>query len=224
MNTLFGSAAAAQGITIVKRENDNNGEMQIDRFISISQKEGMFYFKDNDGNKVKFDEANLANVKILSIKNEVFNWNGKSIKSTRVTVKNLKTNKMHVVTFAHGTSKWRELARVMYDINERSSDFSFKMVQTKDFINLVVYEGNRRLQWAVELPAPRKVQVNGSMVSDYTEANTICDQIFDAAEKIFTQESLVNGMSEQLKTQSTTTQHQTMTTNIDDVLKEFNME
>lgn len=193
MSTLFANAASAQGLKIIK--NDNPTEMQVDRFVSISQKEGMFYYKDKEGNKVRFDESNLCGVKIVSLSNEVFLWNNKPIKSTKVTVKNLKTNKLHVISFSHGTSKWREFARVMFDIQERGSDFSFKLQQTKDFINLVVYEGERRLQWAVELPSPRKVLVNGSMVSDFTEANNACEQVYQEAAKVFTQESLIDDMS-----------------------------
>ena len=222
MSTLFESAASAQGIKII-RKNENPTEMQPDRFISISQKEGMFYYKDG-GNKVKFDETNLANVKIVSITNEVFMWNSKPIKSTKVTVKNLKTNKTHVISFSHGTSKWREFARVMYDIQERGSDFSFKLQQTKDFINLAVYEGERRLQWAVELPSPRKVLVNGSMVSDYTEANKVCEQVYEEAAKVFTQQSLVEEMSKEVmqsREGNEVPSKKTEGVNVDEVLEQF---
>lgn len=198
MSTLFEGAASAQGIKIIKKESgDNLSELQKDRFISISQKDGIFYYKEG-ANKVKFDESNLSGVKIVSITNDVFLWNSKPIKSTKVTVKNLKTNKLHVISFSHGTSKWREFARVMFDIQERGSDFSFKLQQTKDFINLVVYEGERRLQWAVELPSPRKVLVNGSMVSDYTEANNVCEHVYEEAAKVFTEQSLVEEMSKEV--------------------------
>lgn len=193
--TLFAAAAAQQNIKILDKQNEVS-ELQYDRFISISQREGIFYYKDKDGNKIKFDETNLANVKIVSVNNETFLWQGKSIKSTKFTLKNFKTNKTHVLTLAHGTSKWRECAKVLFDINERASDFTFKLVQTKDFINLVIYEGNRRLQWVVDLPAARKVQVNGSMVSDYTEANEICDKIYAEVEKVFTSQSLVSELTQ----------------------------
>ena len=193
--TLFAAAAAQQNIKILDKQNEVS-ELQYDRFISISQRDGIFYYKDKDGNKIKFDETNLANVKIVSVKNETFVWQGKSIKSTKFTLKNFKTNKTHVLTLAHGTSKWRECAKVLFDINERASDFTFKLVQTKDFINLVIYEGNRRLQWVVDLPAARKVQVNGSMVSDYTEANEICDKIYAEVEKVFTSQSLVSELTQ----------------------------
>lgn len=226
MSTLFESAASAQGIKII-RKNDNNSELhQVDRFISISQKEGMFYYKDKEGNKVKFDESNLSGVKIVSITNEVFMWNNKPIKSTKVTVKNLKTNKTHVVSFSHGTSKWREFARVMYDIQARGSDFSFKLQPTKDYLNLVVFEGERRLQWAVELPSPRKVLINGSMVSDYTEANKVCEQVYEEAAKVFTQKSLVDEMSKEVMKQKVveTKAEPTQTTvgvNVDEILENF---
>ena len=222
MSTLFESAASAQGIKII-RKNEIPTELQPDRFISISQKEGMFYYKDG-GNKVKFDESNLAGVKIVSITNEVFMWNSKPIKSTKVTVKNLKTNKTHVISFSHGTSKWREFARVMYDIQERGSDFSFKLQQTKEFINLVVYEGERRLQWAVELPSPRKVLVNGSMVSDYTEANKVCEQVYEEAAKVFTQQSLVEEMSKEVmqsREGNEVPSKKTEGVNVDEVLAQF---
>lgn len=224
MSTLFEGAASAQGIKII-RKNENPTEMQPDRFISISQKEGMFYYKEG-ANKVKFDESNLSGVKIVSITNEVFLWNNKPIKSTKVTVKNLKTNKTHVVSFSHGTSKWREFARVMYDIQERGSDFSFKLQQTKDYVNLVVFEGERRLQWAVELPSPRKVLVNGSMVSDYTEANNVCERVYEEAAKVFTQKSLVDEMSKEVAMQKAveTKAEPTQTTvgvNVDEVLAQF---
>lgn len=222
MSTLFESAASAQGIKII-RKNENPTEMQPDRFISISQKEGMFYYKDG-GNKVKFDESNLSSVKIVSITNEVFLWNSKPIKSTKVTVKNLKTNKTHVISFSHGTSKWREFARVMYDIQARGSDFSFKLQQTKEFINLAVFEGNRRLQWAVELPSPRKVLINGSMVSDYTEANKVCEQVYEEAAKVFTQQSLVEEMSKEVVMQSREGKEPSKKTegvNVDEVLAQF---
>lgn len=224
MSTLFASAATAQGIKIIKRDNDNPSELQRDRFISISQKEGMFYFKEG-ANKVKFDESNLSGVKIVSITNEVFLWNSKPIKSTKVTVKNLKTNKLHVISFSHGTSKWREFARVMYDIKERGSDFSFKLQPTKEFINLVVFEGDRRLQWAVELPSPRKVLINGSMVSDYTEANKVCEKVYEEAAKVFTQQSLVDEMSKGMMQREVETKAEpTQTTegvNVDEVLAQF---
>lgn len=225
MSTLFESAASAQGIKIIKKESgDNLSEMQKDRFIFISQKDGMFYYKEG-ANKVKFDESNLSGVKIVSITNETFLWNSKPIKSTKVTVKNLKTNKLHVISFSHGTSKWREFARVMYDIQERGSDFSFKLQQTKDFINLVVFEGDRRLQWAVELPSPRKVLVNGSMVSDYTEANNVCEQVYEEAAKVFTQQSLVDEMSKEVMQKGVETKAEpTQTTvgvNVDEVLEQF---
>ena len=221
MSTLFASAASTQGIKII-RKNENPTEMQPDRFISISQKEGMFYYKDG-GNKVKFDESNLYGVKIVSITNEVFMWNSKPIKSTKVTVKNLKTNKIHVISFSHGTSKWREFARVMYDIQERGSDFSFKLQQTKDFINLAVFEGDRRLQWAVELPSPRKVLINGSMVSDYTEANKVCEQVYDEAAKVFTQQSLVEEMSKEVmqSREGKEPSKKTEGVNVDEVLAQF---
>ena len=61
----------------------------------------------------------------------------------------------------------------------------------------MIYEGNRRLQWVVDLPAARKVQVNGSMVSDYTEANEICDKIYAEVEKVFTSQSLVSELTQQ---------------------------
>lgn len=194
--TLFAAAAAQQNIKILDKHNEVS-ESQYDRFISISQRDGIFYYKDKDGNKIKFDETNLANVKIVSVNNDTFLWQGKSIKSTKFTLKNFKTNKIHVLSLAHGTSKWRECAKVLFDINERASDFTFKLVQTKDFINLVIYEGNRRLQWVVDLPAARKVQVNGSMVSDYTEANEICDKIYAEVEKVFTSQSLVSELTQQ---------------------------
>ena len=226
MSALFESAASAQGIKIIKKENNTLSEMQVDRFISISQKEGIFYFKDKEGSKVKFDESNLCGVKIVSITNEVFLWNNKPIKSTKVTVKNLKTNKLHVISFSHGTSKWREFARVMYDIQERGSDFSFKLQQTKDFINLVVLEGDRRLQWAVELPSPRKVLVNGSMVSDYTDANTVCEKVYEEAAKVFTQQSLVDEMSKEMFQRGVETKEPSQQTpqvgvNVDEVLEQF---
>lgn len=229
MSTLFANAASAHGIKIIK--NDNPTEMQVDRFVSISQKEGMFYYTDKEKNKVKFDESNLSGVKIVSITNEVFLWNNKPIKSTKVTVKNLKTNKTHVVSFSHGTSKWREFARVMYDIQARGSDFSFKLQPTKDYVNLVVFEGERRLQWAVELPSPRKVLINGSMVSDYTEANKVCEIVYEEAAKVFTQKSLVDEMSKEVMTQKAvqtkavqTNAEPTQTTvgvNVDEVLEQF---
>lgn len=221
MSTLFESAASAHGIKII-RKNENPTEMQPDRFISISQKDGIFYYKDG-GNKVKFDESNLSGVKIVSITNEVFLWNSKPIKSTKVTVKNLKTNKTHVISFSHGTSKWREFARVMYDIQARGSDFSFKLQQTKEFINLVVYEGERRLQWAVELPSPRKVLVNGSMVSDYTEANKVCEQVYEEAAKVFTQQSLVEDMSKEVmqSREGKEPSKKTEGVNVDEVLAQF---
>lgn len=221
MSTLFESAASAQGIKII-RKNENPTEMQPDRFISISQKDGIFYYKDG-GNKVKFDESNLSGVKIVSITSEEFMWNSKPIKSTKVTVKNLKTNKTHVISFSHGTSKWRELARVMYDIQARGSDFSFKLQQTKEFINLVVYEGERRLQWAVELPSPRKVLVNGSMVSDYTEANKVCEQVYEEAAKVFTQQSLVEEMSKEVmqSREGKEPSKKTEGVNVDEVLSQF---
>ena len=220
--TLFAAAAAHQNIKILDKQNEVS-ESQYDRFISISQRDGIFYYKDKDGNKVKFDETNLANVKIVSITNEVFMWNSKPIKSTKVTVKNLKTNKTHVISFSHGTSKWREFARVMYDIQERGSDFSFKLQQTKDFINLVVYEGERRLQWAVELPSPRKVLVNGSMVSDYTEANKVCEQVYEEAAKVFTQQSLVEDMSKEVmqSREGKEPSKKTEGVNVDEVLEQF---
>ena len=220
--TLFAAAAAHQNIKILDKQNEVS-ESQYDRFISISQRDGIFYYKDKDGNKVKFDETNLANVKIVSITNEVFLWNSKPIKSTKVTVKNLKTNKTHVISFSHGTSKWREFARVMYDIQERGSDFSFKLQQTKDFINLVVYEGERRLQWAVELPSPRKVLVNGSMVSDYTEANKVCEQVYEEAAKVFTQQSLVEDMSKEVmqSREGKEPSKKTEGVNVDEVLEQF---
>lgn len=224
MSTLFESAASAQGIKII-RKNENPTEMQPDRFISISQKDGIFYYKDG-GNKIKFDESNLSGVKIVSITNEVFMWNSKPIKSTKVTVKNLKTNKTHVVSFSHGTSKWREFARVMYDIQSRGSDFSFKLQQTKDYVNLVVFEGERRLQWAVEFPSPRKILINGSMVSDYTEANKVCEQVYEEAAKVFTQKSLVDEMSKEVIMQKAVEtkaepSKKTEGVNVDEVLAQF---
>lgn len=224
MSTLFANAASAQGLKIIK--NDNPTEMQVDRFVSISQKDGIFYYKDKDGNKIKFDESNLSGVKIVSIANEVFLWNNKPIKSTKVTVKNLKTNKTHVVSFSHGTSKWREFARVMYDIQSRGSDFSFKLQPSKDYVNLVVFEGERRLQWAVELPSPRKVLINGSMVSDYTEANKVCEQVYAEAAKVFTQQSLVEEMSKEVIMQKAveTKAEPTQTTvgvDVDEIIEQF---
>lgn len=220
--TLFAAAAAQQNIKILDKQNGVS-ESQYDRFISISQRDGIFYYKDKDGNKIKFDETNLANVKIVSVNNETFLWQGKSIKSTKFTLKNFKTNKIHVLSLAHGTSKWRECAKVLYDINERASDFTFKLVQTKDFINLVIYEGNRRLQWVVDLPAARKVQVNGSMVSDYTEANKVCEQVYDEAAKVFTQQSFVDEMSKEVmqSREGKEPSKKTEGVNVDEVLAQF---
>ena len=221
--TLFAAAAAQQNIKILDKQNEVS-ESQYDRFISISQRDGIFYYKDKDGNKIKFDETNLANVKIVSVTNDTFLWQGKSIKSTKFTLKNFKTNKIHVLSLAHGTSKWRECAKVLFDINERASDFTFKLVQTKDFINLVVYEGNRRLQWVVDLPAARKVQVNGSMVSDYTEANKVCEQVYEEAAKVFTQQSLIDEMSKgmmQSQEGNEVPSKKTEGVNVDEVLEQF---
>ena len=111
----------------------------------------------------------------------------------------------------------------MYDIQERGSDFSFKLQQTKDFINLVVYEGERRLQWAVELPSPRKVLINGSMVSDYTEANKVCEQVYEEAAKVFTQQSLVEEMSKEVmqSREGNEPSKKTEGVNVDEVLAQF---
>lgn len=221
---LFGSTESLGLNTIEKKE----GVIQDDLFVGVSQKEGIFFTasKDASGNKIKtpFNQDNLKDVYIVSITNDSFNYKGNDILSTKVKVFNPATQKNHIISFSQGTSKWRNLAVVLASAEDRNAKYTFRLTENKSFVNLELFENGKRLPWAGTLPAPKKVVVNGKPLSDYTEANEICDKIFAQAAKIFTQESLVNNMSEQLMNVNTTTsqpQTNSMEVSVDEVLASF---